>query len=39
MSAVREVMFAREIFKMLELYSCEKIEKWYQLYKNGLWAA
>ena len=36
---VYPIEFAREIFKMLELYSCEKIEKWYQLFKNGLWAA
>jgi putative intracellular protease/amidase len=32
------IEFAREIFKSIELKSEEDIEKWFQLFKNGIWA-
>jgi len=35
---VYPVEFAREIFKKLSLYNDERLEKWYQLFKNGVWA-
>jgi putative intracellular protease/amidase len=31
------VEFAREIFKTLSLMDEEKIEQWFQLFKNGIW--
>jgi putative intracellular protease/amidase len=31
------VEFAREIFKALNLYNEEDTEKWFQLFKNGVW--
>jgi putative intracellular protease/amidase len=32
------IEFAREIFKEIELKNEKDIEKWFQLFKNGLWA-
>ncbi len=32
------IEFAREIFKKINLKSEEDIEKWFQLFKNGIWA-
>jgi len=32
------IEFAREVFKIIELKSEEDIEKWFQLFKNGIWA-
>ena len=34
---VYPIEFAREIFKSINLRSEEDIEKWYQLFKNGIW--
>ena len=31
------IEFAREIFKKIKLHSEKDIEKWYQLFKNGIW--
>ncbi len=35
---IAPIEFAREIFKMIELYDPENIEKWFQLFKNGIWS-
>jgi hypothetical protein len=32
------IEFAREIFKEIELKNEKDIEKWFQLFKNGIWA-
>ena len=32
------IEFAREIFRAIGLYSNENIEKWFQLFKNGIWS-
>ena len=36
-SGVAPVEFAREIFKLLKVYDEQTIEKWYQLFKQGIW--
>lgn len=33
------IEFAREIFRKIALYETQDIEKWYQLFKHGLWTA
>jgi putative intracellular protease/amidase len=35
---VAPIEFTREIFKTIGLYSDDKIEKWFQLFKNGIWS-
>lgn len=37
-NGIAPIEFAKEIFKTIELYSDEKIEKWFQLFKNGIWS-
>lgn len=37
-NGIAPIEFAREIFKTLELHSESDIEKWFQLFKNGIWA-
>jgi putative intracellular protease/amidase len=32
------IEFAKEIFTMLGIYDNLKLDNWYQLYKNGIWA-
>lgn len=32
------IEFAKEVFKSISLYEDEGIEKWYQLFKNGIWS-
>ena len=32
------IEFAREIFQKIKLYSKEDIEKWFQLFKHGIWS-
>lgn len=32
------IEFAKEIFKSISLYDSTQIEKWYQLFKNGIWS-
>jgi putative intracellular protease/amidase len=34
---IAPIEFAVEVFKALELYSPNDIEKWFQLFKNGVW--
>lgn len=36
-SGIAPIEFAKELFKLIELYDEESIEKWYQLFKNGIW--
>lgn len=36
-NGIGPIEFACEIFKKLELYSEQDIEKWFQLFKNGIW--
>lgn len=35
---IAPIEFAREIFKTIGLYSDDNIEKWFQLFKNGIWS-
>lgn len=37
-SGVAPIEFAREIFTKLELMKDDEIEKWFQLFKNGIWS-
>ena len=36
-SGVAPIEFAREIFRLLKVYDEPTIEKWYQLFKQGIW--
>ncbi|MDR2037785.1 MAG: glutamine amidotransferase [Bacteroidales bacterium] len=35
---IAPIEFAREIFAKLELYQDNDLEKWFQLFKNGIWS-
>jgi len=37
-NGIAPIEFAREIFKKIELKSAVELEKWYQLFKNGIWS-
>lgn len=37
-NGISPIEFAREIFRKIELYDDENIEKWFQLFKNGIWS-
>lgn len=37
-NGIGPIEFAREIFEKLTLYSQDEIEKWFQLFKNGVWS-
>lgn len=37
-NGIAPIEFAREVFKKVALYSEEDIEKWYQLFKHGVWS-
>jgi putative intracellular protease/amidase len=37
-SGIAPIEFAREIFLKLEIYEPAMIEKWFQLFKHGIWA-
>lgn len=37
-NGIAPIEFAREIFKKLKLHSDADIEKWFQLFKNGVWS-
>jgi putative intracellular protease/amidase len=37
-NGIAPIEFAREIFKTIGLYSDDNIEKWFQLFKNGIWS-
>ena len=36
---IAPIEFAKEIFSKIELYNSDDIEKWFQLFKNGIWSA
>lgn len=36
-NGIAPIEFAREVFKTLELYDKDSLEKWFQLFKNGIW--
>ncbi len=36
-NGIAPIEFAREIFQKLKLHSDNDIEKWFQLFKNGIW--
>ena len=36
-NGVAPIEFAREIFKKIALYEAADLEKWFQLFKNGIW--
>jgi len=37
-NGIAPVEFAREIFQKLKLHGDDDIEKWFQLFKNGIWS-
>lgn len=37
-NGIAPIEFAREIFRKLNLYNETNIEKWFQLFKNGIWS-
>jgi len=37
-NGIAPIEFAKEIFTTLELHDADHIEKWFQLFKNGIWA-
>ena len=36
-NGIAPIEFAREVFKKIELHNEYDIEKWFQLFKNGIW--
>lgn len=36
-NGIAPIEFAREVFKMIDLYDEANLEKWFQLFKNGIW--
>ncbi len=36
-NGIAPIEFAKEIFKKIELKTEEELEKWFQLFKNGIW--
>ena len=38
-NGIAPIEFAKEIFSQLELYNTADLEKWFQLFKNGIWTA
>ncbi len=36
-NGIAPIEFTREILKMMGLYNEEELNKWYQLYKHGIW--
>jgi len=37
-NGIATIEFAREIFGAIKLYTDQDIEKWFQLFKNGIWS-
>ncbi len=37
-NGIAPIEFSREVFKKIELYNEDRIEKWFQLFKNGIWS-
>lgn len=35
---IASIEFTREIFAKLELFNSNELEKWFQLFKNGIWS-
>ena len=38
-NGIAPIEFAREVFRKVNLYDEETLEKWFQLFKNGIWKA
>lgn len=36
-NGIAPIEFAKEVFTKIELYDLDTIEKWFQLFKNGIW--
>ena len=36
-NGIAPIEFTREVFRMVNLYKEENLEKWFQLFKNGIW--
>ena len=36
-NGIAPIEFAKEVFTKIELYDLDNIEKWFQLFKNGIW--
>lgn len=36
-NGIAPIEFAREVFRKVKLYDEETLEKWFQLFKNGIW--
>ncbi len=36
-NGIAPIEFAREVFRKVHLYDEENLEKWFQLFKNGVW--
>jgi putative intracellular protease/amidase len=36
-NGIAPIEFAREVFKRIELKSDQELDKWFQLFKNGIW--
>ena len=36
-NGISPIEFAREVFKKTKLHNPKDIEKWFQLFKNGIW--
>ena len=37
-NGIAPIEFAREIFKAIQLFQDDQIEKWFQLFKHGVWS-
>jgi len=37
-NGIASIEFAREVFKLIGLFNDENLEKWFQLFKNGIWS-
>lgn len=36
-NGIAPIEFAREVFRMVKLYDEDNLERWFQLFKNGIW--
>ena len=37
-NGIASIEFAREVFKMIGLFNDKDLERWFQLFKNGIWS-
>jgi putative intracellular protease/amidase len=37
-NGIAPIEFAKEVFKTIGLYNDDAVEKWFQLFKNGIWS-